>query len=127
MIPWEQLDKRERAVVTQELKAYELDVARDKSSYCYRPCLLSRVLCIGSRERWRSLKPSEMMIKVGQGCYLVTHACVAACHCPHCGADVGVLCSRKTRKLTTSTHYQRRDLYRSALSNDRRKNGTTRT
>jgi hypothetical protein len=107
-------------VVTLDLEAYELSVAPDKSSYCYRPCLLGRVLAPDQRALWRSLKPSEAMIKVSHGCYLVTHACVTACHCPHCGADVGVLCGQEprgggARRLTTETHYMRRDLYRAAL------------
>lgn len=107
-------------VVTLDLKAYELSVALDGRSYCYRPCLLARVLAPDQRALWRSLKPSETMVKVSHGTYLVTHACVDACHCPRCGADVGVLCGREprgggARLLTTSTHYQRRDLYRAAL------------
>ena len=102
-------------IVTLDLKAYELSVALDKRSYCYRPCLLARVLAPDQRALWRSLKPSETMIKISYGAYLVTHACVDACHCPHCGADVGVLCKRKTGRLSTSTHYHRRDLYRAAL------------
>lgn len=116
-------------VVTQNFVCYELVVSgkRPHLRYCYRPCAFEKV-----HVPWRTLKPTETMIKVGHRCYLVTHACVDACHCPHCGADVGVLCGREPRGggalwLRTSTHYQRRDLYRAALSNDRRKNGTKRT
>ncbi len=107
-------------VVTRNFEAYKLQVAPNKRSYCYRKCSFSLVLA-DVNVPWRSLKPNEMMIRVGEGCYLVTHACVDACHCPYCGADVGVLCGREprgggARRLTTTTHYQRRDLYRAALS-----------
>jgi len=106
-------------VVTLDFVTYELRVAPDKSSYCYRPCSFSKVFEPKQRAMWRSLKPTEMMIKVSHNCYLVTHVCVDACHCPHCGSDVGVLCQTTLRrgagKLTTSTHYKRRDLYRAAL------------
>ena len=107
-------------VVTLDLKAYELSVALDGRSYCYRPCPLGRVMAPGQTATWRSLLQRETIVRVSHNCYLVTHACVDACHCPCCGADVGVLCGREprgggARLLTTSTHYQRRDMYRAAL------------
>jgi hypothetical protein len=111
-----------RFIVTQDFVCYELVVSGERPhlSYCYRPCAFTKVFEPTQRAPWRSLKPSETMIRVGHRCFLVTHACVDACHCPHCGADVGVLCVREprgggARRLNTSTHYQRRDLYRAAL------------
>lgn len=105
-------------VVDQDRHAFKLVVSRSRDSYYYGPCLLADWR--NSRETWRSLKPTESMVRIGQGRYLVTHACVDACHCPHCGSDVGVLCRTTLRngcgKLTTSTHYRRRDLYRQALN-----------
>jgi hypothetical protein len=104
--------------VTQDFVCYELVVSGERPhlSYCYRPCAFSKVFEPTQRAPWRTLKPTETMIRVGARCYLVTHACVLACHCPHCGADVGVLCARKTGHLSTSCHYARKDLYRSALA-----------
>lgn len=103
-------------VIDLELNVYELEVG--ESHYCYRKSTMARFLRVGNRKPFRSLRASEAVVRIGHDCFVISHACVLACHCPGCGADVGNLCfgsGRQKRRLKTATHYQRRDLFRAAL------------
>jgi hypothetical protein len=94
-------------VIDQDRQVFEL--VYGPTSWHYRRVTLERTKQPG---RLRGLRGNEAMVRIGLGKYVPSHACVNACHCPCCGADVGNLCfGKRERTLKFSVHYARRDLY----------------
>jgi len=106
-------------VLDQEKQPYEVIYPVTHPFATYRKVSRDRFFRSSTEKTFRGLLLHEAMVRVEHDEYAIAHACVPACHCERCGADVGELC-RGAYGPVKHTHYQRRDLWRS-VNDGRRK------
>jgi len=98
-------------VLDDEKQPYEVVYPVTRPFATYRKVSRDRFFRSSAKMRFRGMLMNEAMVHVGDGEYALSHACVSACHCPRCGADVGELC-RGTYGPIKYTHGDRRLLWR---------------